>query len=72
MDELVNVTCGVCGGDGYTLEPLTDLADETLTPCEVCGGTGELEVCGGCLAVPEVVAGFEVCACLGVSLKRAA
>jgi len=72
VDELINVTCGACSGDSYILELPTRLADETLVPCEACGGTGEVEVCGGCLTVPEVVAGFEACACLGVSLKRAA
>lgn len=72
MDELITVSCDACGGDGYTLALCAAQPDGSLASCEVCGGTGTLEVCGSCLAVPEVVGGFEVCACMGAALKRAA
>lgn len=76
LPELTLVTCGACGGEGCTLA-LTDAAGDGLpaeqsSPCAVCGGSGEVEVCAGCLEVPEISEGLEVCGCVSVTLKRAA
>ena len=76
LPELVLVTCDACGGEGCTLLLAGDVGDglpiEHSEPCAVCGGSGEVEVCGGCLEVPEVLGGLEVCGCVSVMLKRAA
>lgn len=76
LDELVLVSCGACGGDGYTLYSARSSSDslpaETTCRCEVCGGTGEVEVCGGCLEVPTVAGGLELCGCIAFLLRRAA
>lgn len=76
LPELVLVTCGACGGDGYTLSLSEAAGDglpvEHIRPCTVCGGSGEVEVCGGCFEVPEISGGLEVCGCVAVTLKRAA
>ena len=76
LPELILVTCEACGGDGCTLS-LTGAAGDGLPaeqrePCALCGGSGEVEVCAGCLEVPEVSGGLEVCACVAAVLKRAA
>ena len=76
LPELILVTCGACGGDGCTLL-LTETAGdglpaETSVPCAICGGSGEVEVCNGCLEVPEILGGLEVCGCISVILRRAA
>ncbi len=76
LPELILVTCEACGGDGYTLS-LTDTAGDGLPAehsetCTGCGGSGEVEVCEGCLEVPEISGGLEVCSCAAVTLRRAA
>ena len=76
LPELILITCKACGGDGYTLV-LTDAAGDGLPAehseaCPVCGGSGEVEVCEGCLEVPEISGGLEVCGCVAAALKRAA
>lgn len=74
--ELLVIPCEMCGGDGYTLAldmvGRDGLPAETPRRCDTCGGAGEVEVCGGCLAVPQVVEGLELCGCMAVSLRRAA
>ncbi len=74
--ELIVIACETCGGDGYTLAlnraGRDGLHAETPRRCDTCGGAGEVEVCGGCLAVPQVVGGLELCACVAVLLRRAA
>lgn len=75
MDELIFVPCEACGGDGYTFTVSREgdaLPAETLRRCETCGGAGAVEVCGGCLEVPQVAGGLELCGCLAASLRRAA
>ena len=76
LPELILVTCGACGGEGYTLAARGAAGDglpaEQNEPCAVCGGSGEVEVCVGCLEVPEISGGLEVCGCVSVALKRAA
>ncbi len=74
LPELVSVTCLTCDGEGYSLQVDRAVAsyDEEAHPCEVCGGSGELEVCGGCYEVPTFEGGLEVCGCVALPLKRAA
>lgn len=76
LPDLTTVDCDACGGDGYLLFAGGDAGDglpaERSASCPACGGAGELEVCSGCLTVPEVVGGLERCACVAVTLKRAA
>lgn len=74
LPELVAVTCPACDGEGYTLQVDTVTAgyDEEAHRCEVCGGSGDLEVCGSCYEVPVLEGGLEVCGCAALSLKRAA
>ena len=76
LPELILVTCEACGGDGYTFSPSETAGDglpaEHSEVCTVCGGSGEVEVCEGCLEVPDIVEGLEVCGCTFISLKRAA
>ncbi len=74
--ELTTIGCKACGSDGYALLLSGDAGDglpaEHRAPCGVCGGAGDLEVCSGCLPVPEVVGGLETCGCVAETLKRAA
>jgi hypothetical protein len=57
LPELVTVDCPECQEEG----------------CETCAGTGQLEVCSGCLTVPTVVNGFDACECkVAVELGRVA
>lgn len=76
LPELTTMSCDACGGDGYALLLAGDAGDglpaEYRSPCPGCGGAGELEVCSGCLTVPEVVGGLETCGCVAVALKQAA
>ena len=76
LPDLTTISCAACGGDGYALLFSGSAGDglpaERRAPCPVCGGAGDLEVCSGCLNVPEVVAGLETCACVSDTLKRAA
>ncbi len=74
--ELTLIPCETCGGDGYTFAlnvmGRDGLPAETPRRCDTCGGAGEVEVCSGCLVVPQVVGGLELCGCVAVSLRRAA
>ena len=76
LPDLMTISCEACGGDGYALLLFGSAGDglpaEHGVPCPVCGGAGDLEVCSGCLTVPEVVEGLETCACVSDTLKRAA
>ena len=76
LPDLTTISCAACGGEGYALLFSGSAGDglpaEHRAPCPVCGGAGDLEVCSGCLNVPEVVAGLETCACVSDTLKRAA
>ena len=76
LPELTRITCEACGGDGYAVFFSHDAGDglpaEHNAMCAACGGSGEQEVCSGCLTVPEVLGGLEVCGCVSATLKRAA
>jgi len=64
LPPLTVVPCGKCDGRG-------DDDDPAPIGCLTCGGTGEVEVCAGCGAVPAVVNGVERCHC-AVEFRRAA
>jgi hypothetical protein len=55
--ELITVPCPDCQGEGGW--------DDEHGPlmCFTCCGTGKVERCSGCHETPELIAGFEVCAC---------
>ena len=76
LPDLTTTSCEACGGDGYTLLVSGSAGDglptERRAPCGVCGGTGDLEVCSGCLRVPEVTDGLETCGCVAETLRQAA
>ncbi len=79
-------TCPYCDGEGgevYTTGPGYTahhsgayLPFEHTSLCEVCEGTGELEVCAHCSEPLEVVRGEEVCSCVAacavVDVRQAA
>ena len=72
----VGLTLAMCphcdgeGGEVYTTGPghaahhsSAYLPFENTSICEVCEGTGELEVCAHCFEPVEAVRGEEVCSC---------
>ena len=73
---LTLATCPHCDGEGgevYTAGPGytayhsgAHLPFEHTSICEVCEGTGEVEVCAHCAKPLEVVRGEEVCGCVAV------
>ena len=66
MPPLIFADCYECNGEGY-------FADEYGTvACEACNATGQIEVCAGCLAVPKLAGGYEVCGCVTNAMKEAA
>ena len=67
LPPLTVIRCTECSGEGYFPGDDTDPA----SGCLACDGTGEVEVCAGCGAVPTVVNGLETCHC-SVIVKRAA
>jgi len=54
LPKLVAVTCPECGGDGYH-ESFSDLGVDHSRRCETCFGAGEVEVCGGCKKLVDVL-----------------
>ena len=76
MPDLILVPCRACGGDGYTLTfgraDRDGLPTEHECCCELCSGAGKIEVCEGCLEVPSVGGGLELCGCVAVPMLRAA
>ncbi len=60
MPDLITVTCPECQGDGYHLHDAPMLS----TRCANCFGAKVTEVCAGCLEVPGVIQGVEVCGCV--------
>lgn len=74
LPELVAVTCTACSGEGCVPHAATnaDTYAEYEQVCEVCGGSGELEICSGCYELPRLEDGLEVCGCVALTLKQAA
>lgn len=60
MPDLITVVCQECGGDGYHLHDDPMLS----TGCKTCFGAKVTEVCAGCLEVPTISHGLEVCGCV--------
>ena len=58
LPPLTVIPCDKCNGEGYF-----DGYDDDPCGCLACGGSGEVEVCAGCGAVPTVVNGVEWCHC---------
>ena len=76
---LTCVTCPCCDGEGGEVylaggykahHSGACLPRERTSICDLCEGTGELEVCTHCLEPLEVVRGEEVCGCIAVSLAE--
>lgn len=76
---LTYVTCPHCDGEGGEVYLAGSyrayhsgvyLPREQTSICDLCEGTGELEVCAHCLEPLEVARGEEVCSCAAVSLAE--
>lgn len=61
LPDLITVDCLDCATDGH-IE-----TEYGFHVCETCYGAGVIEVCSGCLEVPDVVDGLEVCGCVIVA-----
>ena len=64
LPELVTVQCQACLATGLYDYAVTADGDLVRLECPVCLGDAVREVCGGCGQEPEVVGGFEQCACV--------
>lgn len=59
LPDLEPVPCPSCEGVGGFEGDHTDPGEI----CETCNGSGEIEVCPNCRAVPTVGHGVEACGC---------
>lgn len=66
MSPLIVIPCPTCDGEAYFED------ERGAKTCVTCNATGQIEVCEGCMEVPSVLHGLEMCGCVVVELKRAA